>query len=249
MADTPHPPVCYPAPPEFGVGSIAVEFRLRDPTSIAIDGPVASGKTAVGRLLAQRLGCRFVDTGAMYRAVTWAALDRGIDLEDEAGLTRLTAGLKLRTIAGTAGGSVTVDGLDITDQLKGPEVERGVSLVAVVSGVRAALVDQQRSMARQGPTVMVGRDIGTVVLPDAKLKVFLSASVEVRARRRHRELMQQCCAPDYQRVVDELVRRDSIDSARADSPLRVPEDAVQIETEGLNVDEVLGRIMSIVEPA
>ena len=184
----------------------------------------------------------------MYRAVTWAAIDRGIDLEDEAGLTKLTTDLRLRTITGEAGGSVTVDDLDVTDQLRRPDVERAVSLVAKVSGVRAALVDKQRSISREGPTVMVGRDIGTVVLPDAELKVFLNASVEVRARRRHRELLQQCRTLDYQRVLDELVRRDLIDSTRTDSPLRVAEDAVQIETEELNIDEVIGRIMSMVEP-
>ena len=184
----------------------------------------------------------------MYRAVTWAALDRGIDLEDEAGLTQLTADLEIGTISGDAGGNVTVDGLDVTDQLRRPDVERAVSLVAKVSGVRTALVDKQRSISREGPTVMVGRDIGTVVLPDAELKVFLSASVEVRARRRHRELLQQSCTPDYQLVLDELVRRDLIDSTRTDSPLRVAEDAVHIETEELNIDEVIGQIMSIVEP-
>ena len=185
----------------------------------------------------------------MYRAVTWAALDRGIDLDDDAGLTQLTAGLRLRTNAGETGGSVTVDGLDVTDRLKRPEIERAVSLVSKVSGVRAALVDLQRSIAREGPTVMVGRDIGTVVLPDAKLKVFLNASVEVRARRRHRELKERRCKLDYQRVADELIRRDSIDSTRSDSPLRVAEDAIKIETDELNLDEVVGRIMSLTGPA
>ena len=179
--------------------------------------------------------------------MTWAALDRGVDLEDEAGLTQLTADLSLRTIAGESGGNVTVDGLDVTDQLRRPEVERAVSLVARVSGVRSALVEKQRTISLEGPTVMVGRDIGTVVLPDAKLKVFLSASVEVRALRRHRELLQQCFTPDYQRVLDDLQRRDLIDSTRTDSPLRVAKDAVQIETEELDIDEVLARIMSMVE--
>ncbi len=134
----------------------------------------------MGRLLAQRLGFRFLDTGAMYRAVTLAALRKGIDLADEAALTRLADSLELRLVPGDSGDRLLMDGEDVTDLLRQQKVERGVSLVARVPGVRAAMVRQQQAIAREGPVVMVGRDIGTVVLPDARVKVFLKASVDVR---------------------------------------------------------------------
>lgn len=214
------------------------------PTSIAIDGPVASGKTAVGRLLARRLGCRFLDTGAMYRAVTLVALERATDLEDGDALTGLATSLDMRLTAGESGDRLVVDGQDVTDRLRDAEVERGVSLVARVPGVRSALVRQQRAIAREGPVVMVGRDIGTVVLPDAGVKVFLRASAEVRARRRYLELAAKGNAPDFRQVMDDLVRRDKIDSARDDSPLRPALDAIQIETDNMGIEEVVEKIIS-----
>ena len=220
---------------------------MSEPVSIAVDGPVASGKTAVGRLVAQRLGCRFLDTGAMYRAVTRAALERGTDLEDEGALARLAASLEMRVISGEGGDMLVVDGQDVTDQLRDPKVERGVSLVAKVPGVRSAMVGQQRAMAREGPIVMAGRDIGTVVLPEAKVKVFLKASVEERARRRYRELKEMGRAPEFQRVKDDLLRRDKIDSERADSPLRPAEAAVQLDTDNMGVEKVVEKIIAMVE--
>ena len=215
--------------------------------SIAIDGPVASGKTVVGRLLARRLGYRFLDTGTMYRAVTWGAIMRGIDLDDDDSLTRLASTLAMRLIADKGEDRLVVDGEDVTNHLRGQEVERGVSLVAKVSGVRSALVNQQRTIAKEGPIVMVGRDIGTVVLTDAKLKVFLEASVELRARRRVQELEEEGQKPDFQQVVDDLVQRDKIDSERADSPLRPAGDALQIDTDNLEIDEVAAKILSFIE--
>ena len=215
--------------------------------SIAIDGPVASGKTSVGRLLAERLGYRFLDTGIMYRAVTWAAMQRGLDLGDRAALGRLASVLEIRLTSGEGGDRLVVDGLDVTDLLRDHEVERGVSLVAAASGVRSALVEQQRRIAGDGAIVMVGRDIGTVVLHDASAKVFLMASVGVRAHRRHQELRTRGDSIEYQEVVDDLVRRDKIDSERADSPLRAAEDAVQIDTDNLEIEEVVQEILSIVE--
>lgn len=215
--------------------------------SIAIDGPVASGKTLVGSLLAKRLGCRFLDTGAMYRAVTWAALERESDLEDEVALTRMASSLDIRLVSGEAETRLLVDGWDITDQLRDAEVERWVSAVSSVSGVRAVMVEQQRAIARKGLIVMVGRDIGTVVLPDATTKVFLNASVEVRARRRYHELQEQGHTPDYEQVLSELIRRDRIDTERDDSPLRPAADAIQIETDALSPEEVIERIVAVVE--
>jgi cytidylate kinase len=207
---------------------------LSGPLAIAIDGPVASGKTAVGRLVAERLGARFLDTGSMYREVTAAALDGGIDLADQDALTRLAVELADRT-------GLTNDGLG--GRLRAPEVDRGVSLVSMVPGVRSALVQRQRDIAGEGAIVMVGRDIGTVVLPEASVKVFLTASVQVRAERRFRE--PGANGPLVQ-VLRDLERRDRLDSERADSPLRPDEDAVIIDTDGLTIPETADRVMGLV---
>ena len=222
-------------------------IRLEDEDSIAIDGPAASGKTAVGRLLARRLGCRFLDTGTMYRAVTWAAAERGIDLHDEDALSTLASALEMRVVSQESGDRLFVDTIDVTDRLRDPEIDRGVSLVARVPGVRSAMVQQQRVIASDGPIVMVGRDIGTVVLPAARVKVFLSASAEVRSQRRYRELQDLGQTPDYERLVDDLTRRDKIDSERSDSPMKPADDALVIETDSLGVEEVTERVMLLVE--
>ena len=211
---------------------------------IAIDGPVASGKTVVGRLVAQRLGCRFLDTGIMYRAVTWVALSRGVGLEDDEALAGLATSLEMRLVPGEAGDRLLVDGEDVTDFLREPEVDRGVSQVSAVSGVRRALVEQQRAIASEGSIVMLGRDIGTVVLPDADVKVFLKASVEVRARRRYSELQEKGLDISYDQVASDLERRDRIDSERAASPLRPADDAIQIDTDSLSVEDIAERILA-----
>ncbi len=216
-------------------------------SSIAIDGPVASGKTAVGRVVATRLGIRFLDTGTMYRAVTWVAIQLGTDLDDDDALTAIAESVDMRLVAGDAGDRLIVDGQDITDHIRDRDVERGVSLVSAVSGVRTALVGQQRVVASQGSIVMVGRDIGTVVLPDADVKVFLQASMEVRAKRRYDELRSLGKSPNYQHVTDDLARRDKIDSERADSPLRRAPDAVLLDTDDLTVEEVVRRIQGVAE--
>ena len=215
--------------------------------SIAIDGPVASGKTAVGRVVAEHLGCRFLDTGAMYRAVTWAAIQRGVPLDGDNAVSSLASALDIQLIPGEAGDRLLVDGEDITDHLREPDIERGVSLVAKVPGVRRAMVSQQRSIASEGPVVMVGRDIGTVVLKDAAVKIFLSASVEIRARRRYQELEREGQSPEYRKLVHELARRDKIDSERDDSPLRPANNSIQMDTDNLAVDQVAQQILAIVE--
>jgi cytidylate kinase len=220
---------------------------LKRQLSIAIDGPVAAGKTVVGKEVARRLGFRFLDTGAMYRAVTWAAIHRGIGMEDEAALSELAQSIEIRLVSCESGDRLFVDSKDITDDLRSLEVERDVSLAARVSGLRKALVEQQRAVARQGPIVMVGRDIGTVVLTDADVKVFLKASVEERARRRHQEELDRGIKSDYHQVLEYLARRDEIDSSRTDSPLRPADDATQINTDNLEVEEVVERILSLVE--
>ena len=214
---------------------------------MAIDGPVASGKTAVGRLLADRLGFGFLDTGLMYRAVTLEAHCRGISTDDDGALSRLAADMTIEAASEGGAQRLLVDGEDVTGQLRDPAVERVVSRVSEVSGVRAALVRRQREMSESAPVVMVGRDIGTVVLPDAGLKVYLEASVEVRARRRHRELEARGDPPPLEQVVDDLTRRDKMDSQRADSPLRAACDAVRIFTDDLDVEGVVERVMGMID--
>jgi len=215
---------------------------MPNPATIAIDGPVAVGKSAIGSLLAQRLGYRFLDTGAMYRALTWLALELGIDLEDEKALEELALGANIELAAE----AVMVAGRDVTGDIRGEEVERGVSLVAKVAGVRRALVAKQQQLAQGGQVVMAGRDIGTVVLPHAELKLYLAASPEERARRRHLESVQRGEKAHYEQVLAELKRRDKIDSERALAPLQPAPDAKIIDTDGLNIEQVLAEIMDII---
>jgi len=211
--------------------------------AIAIDGPAASGKSTVGQALAERLGCLYFDTGVMYRAVTWAALDRGIAIDDEAAVTALAEGLFIEVTEGTAddGRQVTVlaDGVDITWAIRKRAVDLNVSPVSAYAGVRRAMVAQQRRVAAGRAVVMVGRDIGTVVLPDADLKIYLDATVEERARRRWRELLERGKAADWPDVLTLMRRRDRIDSSREVAPLRAAEDAVILDTTNLTVDEVV----------
>lgn len=214
------------------------------PSTIAIDGPVAVGKSSVGKLLAQRLGYRFIDTGAMYRALTWKALKLGIDLEDEQGLAQLAAETRIDL---AHNGEVFVDGQKVTEAIRSRQVEGGVSLVSKVAGVRQALVRRQREMARGGNVVMAGRDIGTVVLPQADLKVYLEASARERARRRYRELVERDEVADYQAILADLERRDGIDSQRAHSPLQPAPDARIIDTERLGLAEVVAAITELME--
>jgi cytidylate kinase len=221
------------------------------PPLIAVDGSAASGKSTIGRLLAAHLGYRFLDTGVMYRAVTLAALDRGISVRDAGALTRLAATLAMAVELPEPGSAepsrILVDGVDITARLRLPEVDEVVSLVSQVPGVREALVRRQREIAGEGCIVMAGRDIGTVVLPGADLKVYLDASPEERARRRYEEFVRSGHAVTSDVVAEDLRRRDRIDQERDVSPLRPADDAQIIDTDGLTQDEVLQRVLSLVE--
>ncbi len=222
---------------------------MRTVTTIAIDGPAASGKSAVGAELAARLGFRFFDTGAMYRAIAWFALDRSIDVHDSAALAELADGAKISVIEAPVGAAsptgVAIDGMDATPHLRDAVVESNVSLVSRVPRVRAALVRIQRDLAASGSVVMAGRDIGTVVLPDAGLKVYLDASREVRARRRAAQMRESGLEPDFDALVSDLERRDGIDSSRAASPLTAAADAVIINTDQLSVEEVVRRVQAL----
>jgi cytidylate kinase len=223
---------------------------LRQPSTIAIDGPAASGKSTIGGLLADRLGYVYLDTGVMYRAVTWAAIVRGIPIEDEARVSALAEQLKIDVVRPTVDDgrqyTVLADGQDITWEIRCPEVNQGVSPVSTYPGVRAALTAQQRRIGRRGRIVMVGRDIGTVVLPDADLKIYLDATVEERAERRHREQLARGEPADLITVLQSVQRRDEIDSSRSLAPLRAAEDAVIVDTTTLDVDQVLERVLALV---
>ena len=209
---------------------------------IAIDGPVASGKSTVGRELARRLGLSYLDTGVMYRAITWLALQRKVSIADEAGLGQLAQETTIR-LAGQDSRTVLVSGELVGPELWEPKVVQNVSQVAQVPEVRRALVEQQRALAAEGQIIMVGRDIGTVVLPDADLKLFITASTEVRARRRWKELRNQGQDSDFEQVLQETRQRDRIDSQRADSPLIPAEDAVLVETGELSAEQVTDLII------
>lgn len=207
---------------------------------IAIDGPAGSGKSTVGRMLADRLGLTYLDTGAMYRAVAFAAIHNGIDPTDVEPVAALARAIEL-----TVGdGGVIVDGLDATVEIRGPEVSRAVSHVAANPGVRDEMRARQRAWAvERGGGVIEGRDIGSVVFPDATLKVYLTADPEVRAQRRAAEMGDV----DAARIAADLERRDTMDRTRADSPLVTPDGAVTVDTTDLSIDEVLDLLVSLVE--
>jgi len=217
---------------------------MSKPSTIAIDGPAACGKTTVGKLLAKKMGYRFVDTGAMYRALTWEALRLGVDIEDEDALGSLAARTKMEFPPDGDDG-IIVNGRYINSELRRPEIDFGVSPVAKVADVRKVLVRNQRLMAKDGNIVMVGRDIGTNVLLDADLKVYLDVSVEEQARRRYKEMVEQGEKADYEDILASLVRRDRIDSKRSVNPLRKAEDAHVINTDLLDVNGVLGEILKL----
>lgn len=209
---------------------------------IAIDGPVASGKTVVGRTLAQELGFKYLDTGMMYRAITWLALQRSTKVDDKTGLEKLALENPI-TITGQQGGNIQIGGQRVGAELRDPSVNNQVSLVSQVSGVRRALVRQQRALAEEGEIVMVGRDIGTVVLPNADLKVYLTASIQKRAQRRWEELLAEGRDVKLDQVVRETEERDRLDSQRADSPLKPASDAWVLDTSGLPVEQVVKAIL------
>ena len=211
--------------------------------SIAIDGSVSSGKTTVGRLLARRLGFAFLDTGMMYRAATWSALRRGLDLEDARALTDMAESLDISLRQTEEGERLIVDGFDATDELRTPLIDRNVSAVSAVEGVRRALVPRQRAIAERSPVVMVGQDIGTVVLFDAPTKIYLDAPLEVRAARRHAELAQRGVRISAQRVTEDMERRDALDSGRRASPREIAENALVVGTGELSAEEVVERII------
>ena len=209
---------------------------------ITIDGPAAAGKTVVGRTLARRLGFEYLDTGIMYRAITWLAIKSNVPVEDAAALEKLAEENPVR-ITSPEGDEVEVGGHHVGRCLRTPEVNSRVSLISQISGVRRALVAQQRTLAENSNMVMVGRDIGTVVLPGSELKIYLTASSQCRAQRRWQELQDRGQKRDFDLVLEETQERDRLDSQRQDSPLKPSDDSWMVDTSELNVDQVVELIL------
>jgi len=219
------------------------------PSTIAIDGPAASGKSTIGLRLAHALDYTFFDTGVMYRAVAWLALQRGLDLLDEAAVTKLAeeADLDIHPASKEDGRAcdVLAEGQDVTWEIRHPEVDANVSVVSAYPGVRRALSAQQRRIGLRGKVVMVGRDIGTVVLPEADLKIYLDASAEERATRRYNEIIARNEQAEYNEILSKVRARDRIDSTRAVAPLKPAENAVILDSDKLSADEVFERVMEL----
>lgn len=208
---------------------------------VAVDGPSGSGKSTVSRRLAVSLGARYLDTGAMYRALTWAVLRSGVDLTDTESVAKVAGEVDLRIGTDPEGYGVTADGVDVAKEIRGPEVTGAVSAVAAVGAVRELLVSRQRQViADAGRIVVEGRDIGSVVAPDADLKVYLTASEAARAQRRSAE-----DAVDVAATAADLARRDKLDSTRKVNPLQQAADAVVLDTTELGIDEVVARLRAL----
>ena len=215
-----------------------------EPIIIAIDGPSGAGKGTIARAVARRLGFHHVDTGAMYRALAWKALDESIDLNDEAALSALAE----RVGFDVSDGRVSVDGQDIGAAIRTPEMDGAASAVARQPAVRRVLVDRQRALAAGGSTVMEGRDIGTVVFPQAQVKIYLDASPEERARRRATDPAHSSGKGTVaiQDVATALAERDRRDTTRATSPLKIADDAIVVDTTALTIDDAVERVMEVV---
>lgn len=222
------------------------------PHSIAIDGPASSGKTTLGERLATHFNYLLFDTGIMYRAVTWAALQELGSVGDEMKVTelarRVVIDVRPASVADGRLADVLLDGRDITWEIRSPEVDGNVSPVSAYKDVRQEMSAQQRRIGLRGDVVMVGRDIGTVVLPEADLKIYLDASPEVRARRRYLEILGRCEKADFEEILRGLKGRDRIDSSRKYAPLKPASDAVIINSDDMTVDEVVAKILALIDP-
>ncbi|MGC0364242.1 cytidylate kinase [Rhodococcus sp. 27YEA15] len=217
------------------------------PLVVAMDGPSGTGKSSVSRALAQRLDARYLDTGAIYRIATLHVLRQGIDLGDRAAITAAVAALPWSIGTDPAGEQVSLDGLDVSEEIRGDAVTKAVSAVSAVGEVRELLVATQRELASSADRIVVeGRDIGTVVLPDADVKIYLTASAETRAARRNTQNINQGRGDDYEAVLADVQRRDHLDSTRAVSPLRPADDSVLVDTSELGIEDVIARLLMVV---
>lgn len=215
--------------------------------TIAIDGPAAAGKSTVAKRVAEKLSFIYVDTGAMYRALTWKAIQEDISLEDEGGLEQLLKQSDLKLVQSDQGQRVMLNGRDVSDEIRTNEVTNQVSIVAKHKLVREEMVNRQQQLVKEQGVVMDGRDIGTHVLPNAEVKIFMIASVEERAERRYKENVEKGYPSDLEQLKEEIRKRDNLDSNRKTSPLLKAEDAIELDTTSLSIDEVVDRIIAIVK--
>ncbi|CAM3058501.1 (d)CMP kinase [Filibacter tadaridae] len=214
---------------------------------IAIDGPAAAGKSTIAKITAEKLGYTYIDTGAMYRALTHKAIEQGIDINDGDALENLLKETEIILLPSTVVQSVIMDGRDVTDAIRSEGVTRYVSAAATHEGVRKRMVEKQRELSEGTGVVMDGRDIGTAVLPDAELKIFMTASVEERALRRHIENEKRGITSSLEQLKAEISERDRADSERVVSPLKQAEDAFLIDTTQMTIEEVAGKISKLAE--
>lgn len=219
---------------------------MKKKLSIAIDGPAAAGKSTVAKIVAEKLSYIYIDTGAMYRALTYKAIANRINLEDEEALLGVLLNTEIKLVPSEKGQLVYLNKEDVTDAIRTSQVTNSVSFVAKQEKVRKEMVKRQQEFATEGGVVMDGRDIGTHVLPNAEVKVFLLASVEERAKRRHSENVEKGFPSDLDQLKEEIARRDKIDSERAFAPLKKADDAVEIDTTSLTIADVVGKIMDLV---
>ncbi|QTL99971.1 (d)CMP kinase [Iocasia frigidifontis] len=215
--------------------------------TIAIDGPAGAGKSTIARILAKKLGYKYIDSGAIYRAITLLAIEQGVEAEDEIGLNRIANNIKIEFSPPDQNGinRVILNKVDVTDKLRGGIIDKNVSRIARVKGVRDALLIIQRRLAEDNNIVMDGRDIGSRVLPDAELKLYITASIEERAQRRFTELKEKDIDVDYEDIKSEIYKRDKLDKERKISPLVKAEDAFLLDTTDMSINEVLAKIIEI----
>ncbi len=216
--------------------------------NIAIDGPASAGKSTIAKKVAEKLGYIYLDTGAMYRTLTYAALSNGSDLQDEEALHKLLQGIRITfSTAENEMQRVFLNEEDVTESIRSEQVTQNVSLVSSFAKVREEMVARQKSIARSGGVVMDGRDIGTVVLPDAEVKIFMTATAEERALRRYKENMAKGMTTSLEELTEDMKRRDHLDSTRTISPLKKADDAIVLDSTHLEIDEVVKRILGIIE--
>ncbi|PIC63272.1 cytidylate kinase [Sporosarcina sp. P13] len=214
---------------------------------IAIDGPAAAGKSTIAKLVAKKLGFTYIDTGAMYRAITYKVLQHAVDLHDEEAVAKLIEKTDIELHPSEQAQQVILDGVEVTEVIRSHEVTSTVSKIAALTSVRELLVAKQQGLAANSSVVMDGRDIGTAVLPDAELKIFMTASVEERAQRRLLEEQSRGMTTDYETLKNEISKRDQADSEREISPLKKAEDAIIIDTTGKTIEEVTTSIVNYAE--
>lgn len=215
--------------------------------AVAVDGPAGAGKSSISKIVAKKLGYLYIDTGAMYRSVTWAVLHNHIDVNNQKAVEALLPDLDLTMEASDDSCKVFIAGQDVTDFIRTPQVNNAVSIVASYKGVRQYLVERQRLMAEAGGVILDGRDIGSVVLPDAELKIYLTASVEARAMRRYLEVKGTSNEQSLEDIKDSVMQRDDMDKNRKESPLIQVEDAVLVDSSDMTFDETVEHILHLVQ--